>query len=391
MNLTLDAEECRFRDEVRGWLHGHVPRGPRPQEGRELAAFDQAWQRTQFDAGWAGINWPVEYGGRGLSLVQQLIWYEEYARARAPHAGTSFIGVAHAGPTLIASGSEALKQKHLRRILRGDETWCQGFSEPGAGSDLAAIRTRGVVDGDHLVVSGQKVWTSYAHLADVQELLVRTDPGSERHRGLSWVVCDMRTPGITVRPLRTISGRLHFCEVFYDEVRIPLAHVVGGLGNGWRVAMATLAWERGTAFVAEQVELARTVDELIAEARHATGPDGVRPAIAHEELATELAAARAGVRALRAMTVASVSRIAASGGVPGPEASMIRLYFSELLQRVRRLALQVAGPRAIETGDGQDGWGWSYVDGFRYTIAAGTSEIQRNIIGERILGLPRGR
>lgn len=390
MDLMLDAGERRFRDEVRGWLHEHVPRGPRPPEGPELAAFDQAWQRTQFDAGWAGINWPVEYGGRGLTLVQQLIWYEEYARARAPHVGVNFIGLAHAGPTLMDSGTEALRQQHLRRILRGDEIWCQGFSEPGAGSDLAALRTRGVVDGEHLVVSGQKIWTSFAHLADWQELLVRTEAGSERHRGLSWVICDMRAPGITVRPLRTMSGRLHFCEVFYDEVRIPLANVVGGLGNGWRVAMATLAWERGTAFVAEQVELARTVDQLVEEARHVTGPDGVRPAIAHEELATRLAAARAEVRALRAMTVASVSRIAASG-VPGPEASIIRLYFSELVQRVRRLALQVAGPRAIEAGSGHEGWGWSYVDGFRYTIAAGTSEIQRNIIGERILGLPRGR
>jgi alkylation response protein AidB-like acyl-CoA dehydrogenase len=390
MNLSLDTEELHFRDEVRSWLHEHAPRTARPSGGSELAAFDKAWQRTQFDAGWAGIHWPVKHGGRGLSLVQQLIWYEEYARAQAPHLGLNFIGLAHAGPTLIDCGSEGQAARHLRSILRGDEVWCQGFSEPGAGSDLAALRTRGVVDGDHLVITGQKIWTSFAHLADWQELLVRTDPTSERHRGISWVICDMRAPGVTVRPLRTICGQIHFCEVFYDQVRVPLTDVVGGVGNGWRVAMATLAWERGTAFVAEQVDLARTVDELIEEARQTTGSTGVRPAIAREELAIQLAAARAEVRALRAMTVASVSRISASG-TPGPEASIIRLYFSELLQRVRRLGLQVAGPRAIEVGSSHDGWGWSYVDGFRYTIAAGTSEIQRNIIGERVLGLPRGR
>ncbi|HYF20367.1 MAG TPA: acyl-CoA dehydrogenase family protein [Ramlibacter sp.] len=388
MNLTPDPEERRFREEVRTWLHANIPRQPRPVEGPEMAAFDQAWQRRQFDGGWAGIHWPVAYGGRGLSLVQQLIWYEEYARAEAPNLGSNFIGLQHAGPVLIDSGSEALKQHHLGRILRGEEIWCQGFSEPGAGSDLAALRTRGVVDGDDLVVTGQKIWTSYAHVSHVQELLVRTDPQAQRHRGLSWVVCDMKTPGITVRPLRTISGRIHFCEVFYDEARIPLTNVVGGLGNGWKVAMSTLAWERGTAFISEQVELARTVDHLVDEARRRTGPDGLRPALQHEELREQLAAARAEVRALRAMTVASVSRIGESG-MPGAEASIIRLYFSELNQRVRRLALRVLGPRAMETGNGYEGWGWSYVDAFRYTIAAGTAEIQRNIIGERVLGLPR--
>jgi alkylation response protein AidB-like acyl-CoA dehydrogenase len=388
MNLTPDAEERRFRDEVRTWLQAHIPREPRPVEGPGMAAFDQAWQRRQFDGGWAGIHWPVAYGGRGLSVLQQLIWYEEYALAEAPNLGSNFIGLQHAGPTLIDSGSEALKQRHLGRILRGEEIWCQGFSEPGAGSDLAALRTRAVVDGDHLVVTGQKIWTSYAHVSHVQELLVRTDPGAQRHRGLSWVVCDLTTPGITVRPLRTISGRVHFCEVFYDGARIPLANVVGGLNNGWRVAMSTLAWERGTAFISEQVELARMVDHLVEAARSRIGPDGERPAIEHDELREQLAAARAEVRALRSMTVASVSRIAQTG-IPGAEASIIRLYFSELLQRVRRLSLRVLGAQAMEAGAGFEGWGWSYVDAFRYTIAAGTAEIQRNIIGERILGLPK--
>lgn len=390
MDLTLDAGEAGFQAQVRAWLHDNVPRERRPEDSAEMAAFDSAWQKRQFDGGWAGISWPVECGGRGLSLVQQLIWYEEYARARAPHIGSNFIGLSHAGPTLIASAGETLKNRHLPAILRGEEIWCQGFSEPGAGSDLAALRTRAVVRDDGLVVNGQKTWTSFAHIAQYQELLVRTDPASEKHRGLSWVVCDMKTPGITVRPIRTMSGRLHFCEVFYDDVHIPLANVVGGVNNGWKVAMSTLAWERGTAFIAEQVELACAVDQLIGEARSATGPDGRRSALANEELAEQLAAARAEVRALRAMTIASVSRISETG-IPGPEASIIRLYFSELYQRVRKLALRIVGPASMDTGAGMEGWGWSYIDSFRYTIAAGTSQIQRNIIGERILGLPRAR
>jgi len=392
MDLKLDSSEKKFRDDVRSWLHDNVPREPRPADSAEMAAFDRAWQKKQREGGWAGINWPTEYGGRGLTLVQQLIWYEEYARAQAPHVGTSFIGLSQAGPTLILAGSEAQKAKHLPAILRGEEVWCQGFSEPGAGSDLAALQTRATISGDELIVSGQKIWTSYAHIADYQELLVRTDPASRRHRGLSWVICDMKTPGISVRPILTMSGRLHFCEVFFDEVRVPLSNVVGGLNNGWKVAMSTLAWERGTAFIAEQVDLSRVVDRLIEEARHALGPDGRRAAIAHEDLAENLAAARAEVRTLRAMTIASVSRIARTG-IPGPEASIIRLYFSELYQRVRKLALRIAGPNAMDAGGGSagEGWGWSYIDSFRYTIAAGTSEIQRNIIGEQILGLPRAR
>jgi alkylation response protein AidB-like acyl-CoA dehydrogenase len=390
MELRLNTHEAHFRDEVRSWLHDNTPRERRPPEGEEMARFDASWQRKQYDGGWAGINWPTEYGGRGLPLMQQLIWYEEYARAGAPHAGTSFIGLTHAGPTLIASAGDLLNAQHLPGILRGESIWCQGFSEPGAGSDLAALRTRGTVSGNELVVSGQKIWTSFAHLAQYQELLVRTDPDSTRHRGLSWVICDMKSPGISVRPIRTMSGRLHFCEVFYDDVRIALSNVVGGLGNGWQVAMSTLAWERGTAFITEQVELARAVDQLIEDARHSIGPDGRRTAIEHEDLAEQLAGVRAEVRALKAMTIASVSRIERTG-LPGPEASIIRLYFSEIYQRVRRLALRVVGPGVIDTGGAADGWGWSYIDSFRYTIAAGTAEIQRNIIGERILGLPRAR
>jgi len=393
MDLDLTDEEQAFREEARTWLREHLPTEPRPPEGREMREFDLAWQRTLYEGGWAGISWPTEYGGRGLSDIQQMIWYEEFARADPPFTlnnSCTFVGNLHGGPTLIACGDEQQKSTHLPRILRGEEVWCQGFSEPGAGSDLASLTTRGEIDGDELVVNGQKTWTSYAHVADFQELLVRTDPTAPKHKGISWVICDMRTPGIEVREIRTMSHVTDFCEVFYDDVRIPLANVVGGLNNGWRTAMSTLSFERGTAFMADQVELAATVERLISEARTRTGPDGRRPAIADEELARRLATARAEVAALRAMTIAGISRNARTD-VPGPEGSMIRLFHGELHQRVYQLALDVIGHDALRLTpvDGDGVWTGPYLQSFAYTIGGGTTDIQRNIVGERVLGLPR--
>ena len=263
MNLDLTAEERAFREEARTWLRDHLPTEERPPEGAEMREFDLAWQRTLYDGGWAGINWPTEYGGRGLTDIQQMIWYEEFAKADPPFTlnnSCTFVGNLHGGPTLIVNGDEEQKGTYLPRILRGEEVWCQGFSEPGAGSDLAGLSTRAEIDGDELVVTGQKTWTSYAHVADVQELLVRTDPIAPKHKGITWVICDMRTPGIEIREIRTMSHVTDFCEVFYDEVRIPLKNVVGGINNGWRTAMSTLSFERGTAFMADQVELASTVE-----------------------------------------------------------------------------------------------------------------------------------
>ena len=393
MNLDLTAEEQAFRDEARTWLREHLPTEPRPPEGREMREFDLAWQRTLYDGGWAGISWPTEYGGRGLTDIQQMIWYEEFAKADPPFTlnnSCTFVGNLHGGPTLIACGDEEQKSTHLPRILRGEEVWCQGFSEPGAGSDLASLTTRGVVDGDELVVNGQKTWTSYAHVADFQELLVRTDPSAPKHKGISWVICDMRTPGIEVREIRTMSHVTDFCEVFYDDVRIPLSNVVGGMNNGWRTAMSTLSFERGTAFMADQVELAATVERLIEEAKVRTGPDGRRPAIQDEELARRLATARAEVAALRSMTITGISRNARTG-MPGPEGSMIRLFHGELHQRVYQLGLDVIGPDALRltTVDGEGVWTGPYLQSFAYTIGGGTTDIQRNIVGERVLGLPR--
>jgi alkylation response protein AidB-like acyl-CoA dehydrogenase len=379
MEIRFSASEEVFRAEARAWLAANVPAAPRPAELRARAEYDRAWQRRMHDAGWAGIAWPREYGGRGASLMEQLVWYEEYARAGAPDISTLFVGLNHAGPTLIACGSDAQKREHLPRILRGDVIWCQGFSEPNAGSDLASLQTRALVDGDALVVTGQKIWTSFAHVAEFQELLVRTDPEAPRHRGITWVICPMRAPGIEIRPITTLTGESDFCEVFYDGVRIPLANVVGALNDGWRVAMATLSFERGTAFLSEQVRLARRVDELVATARAAG-------ALADDELVRRLARARAEVAAMRAMSYRSIS-LAARTGMPGAEASLIRLFFSELVQRIDLLTMDILGPAAVAEPASRPTV--AYLAGLAQTIGGGTKDIQRNIIAERGLGLPR--
>ena len=391
MDIRFSAAEEAFRAAARAWLEANVPRGSRPA-GADLRArrdYDLAWQRRMFEGGWAGVSWPREFGGRGASLMEQVIWYEEYARAGAPEITTTFVGLNHAGPTLIACGSEEQKAYHLPRILRGDVVWCQGFSEPNAGSDLASLQTRAVFDGAELVVSGQKIWTSFGNVAEFQELLVRTDPEAPRHRGISWVICAMDSPGIDVRPITTLTGDQHFCEVFYDQVRIPLRNVVGQLHDGWRVAMATLGFERGTAFLSEQIRLARRLEDLAALARSVPGPRAGR-AIDDDEIGRRLALVRAEVAALRAMTYRSVS-LAVRTGVPGAEASIIRLFFSELVQRIDLLALDILGPAAVERCEGSPAarWADSYLAGLSQTIGGGTKDIQRNIIGDRVLGLPR--
>jgi alkylation response protein AidB-like acyl-CoA dehydrogenase len=390
VDLDFSPAQRDFREEVRTWLAEHKPDGPRPSDPDGLRAYDTAWQRTQYDGGWAGISWPGEYGGRGLSLLEQLIWYEEYGRAALSSMDSTFVGLNHAGPTLIQCATPEQKAAHLPPILRGDVLWCQGFSEPGAGSDLASLRTRAVIDGDELVVSGQKIWTSSASVADWQELLVRTEPSAPRHQGISWVICDMHSPGIEVRPIQSMDRESEFCEVFYDEVRIPRGNVVGELNDGWRVAMSTLSFERGTAFTAGQVRLAATVEHLIELAGQRPGPLRRGTALADESLAVQLATARAEVAALRAMTYAVISR-SARQGTPGPEGSIVKLYFSEIEQRVARLSMDVLGPDSLRFVSRwlPGGWTGDYLRTYAATIGGGTSEIQRNIIGERVLGLPR--
>ena len=383
MDIQFSPDEQRFREECRDWLRANVPAERRPMDAADAIHFDKAWQRRLFDAGWAGINWPVEYGGRGFSIVQQVIWLEEYAKAHAPWIGANFVGVNHGGPTLIMNASEAQKLWHLPRILKGEAIWCQGFSEPGAGSDLAGIRTTGRIEGDELVINGSKIWTSFAHVADWQELVLRTEPDSRRHAGLSWAICDMHAPGIEIRPIRKMSGQVEFAQVFYDDVRIPLANVVGGPGNGWRVAMSTLSFERGTGFIADQVKQSQEIDDLLERAR-ASG------AIRDDRIAGQLAQMRAEVAALRAMTYRNISEVVRSGQ-PGPEASVIRLFTSELGQRLEAMALLLAGDAILDFEYGDDDLVADYLRGFAATIAGGSAQIQRDIIAERLLGLPKSR
>ena len=366
-----------FRQEARTWLAANVPAEPPPEDGPASRDFVLGWQKKQAQGGWAGINWPKELGGRGLSVMEQIVWFEEYARAGAPTPlNASFVGLNHAGPTLYACGTEAQKAEHLPKILGGDVIWCQGFSEPGSGSDLASLKTRGEVQGDTLVINGQKTWSSFADIADVQELLIRTDPTAKTGQALSWVICPMDTPGITVRPIRTMAGVLKYCEVFYDDVRIPLANVVGGLNNGWATAMSTLSFERGTAALALLIAATLQVEKLLA----ACPAD--RP-----QMRSRLARLRAEGQSIRAMNY----RLALDSEQSTPDASgsMVRLAFAEFSQRVTAAAIDLYGIDAPQVV-GSHGWAHDYLDAFSETIAGGTAEIQRNIIAERVLGLPKG-
>jgi alkylation response protein AidB-like acyl-CoA dehydrogenase len=366
-----------FRSAARQWLLANVPAQPPPEDGSASRDYVLAWQRTQAQGRWAGIAWPKEFGGRGLSVLEQIIWFEEYARAGAPSPlNASFVGLNHAGPTLIACGTPEQKAFHLSKILAGDVIWCQGFSEPGAGSDLAGLRTRGRVEGHELVIDGQKIWSSFADIADWQELLIRTDPAAKTSAALSWVACPMNLPGITVRPIRTMAGPRKYCEVFYDSVRVPLCNVVGGLNNGWATAMSTLSFERGTAALALLIGLALKVEKLLA----ACPAD--RP-----ELRMRLARLRAEGASIRAMTYRFA--LDSERAVPDASGSIIRLSFAEFAQRVTAAALDLYGLDAPEVV-GMHGWGHDYLDAFSETIAGGAAEIQRNIIAERVLGLPKG-
>jgi alkylation response protein AidB-like acyl-CoA dehydrogenase len=385
MDLTFTKDDANFREDARTWLRQNLPTERRPHSGQALRDFDTDWQRRQFEGGWAGVSWPKEYGGLGLPLVRQLIWYEEYARSGAPDNHLCFVALNHGGPTLIARGNDDQKRYHLPKILSGEVIWCQGFSEPNAGSDLASLKTRARIDGDHLVVNGSKIWTSHGHLSDWQELLVRTDPDAPKHKGISWVICDMKTPGITLRPIEimTSPNQVHFVQCFYDDVRIPLANVVGELNDGWNVAMSTLGFERGTAQIKDQIRYAFLVEHMIQEARKRLGSDCP---LSRDEIGARLAQLRADMAAARAMTYMVVSR--AEAGLQGSESSLMRAMVGEVQQRARRLALDVLGPDMLENPEDND-WVYYYLRSFSITIAAGTAQIQRNIIGERVLGLPR--
>lgn len=381
-----DADEA-FRKELRTWLDQAVPAyGPPPPPGDWEArrAYDTGWQRELHDAGYAGLNWPTEFGGRGLPVSQQLVYLEEYAASGAPYVGINFVGNAHAGPTLIAEGSDEQRRYHLPRILRGETVWCQGFSEPGAGSDLASLRTRAVREGDEYVVSGQKIWSTRAHVADWCELLVRTDPDAPKHKGISWLILDMRLPGIEVRPMRTIDGQSHFCEVFLDEVRVPVANRVGAENDGWRVTNVTLRFERGTAFAQHIITLRSQLRRLAALPGAPIDDAGFIRRIGRLDARAE---------GLWRMTQRCVTE-AEAAGVPSPLGSAVKLGYSELGQEIARLGVEILGRRALGTAGAETTEAevvHDYLWSFQNTIAAGTSQIQRNLVAERILGMPKGR
>ncbi|MEU6950025.1 acyl-CoA dehydrogenase family protein [Streptomyces sp. NPDC046316] len=377
MDLADGAAEEEFRARLREWLAGVLPTlppKPDPLDWPGRRSYDCGWQRRLYDAGYADVHW-------GASPTQRLIFLEETERAGAPYVGANFVGLLHAGPTVAAEGTPEQRERWLPPVLRGDEVWCQGFSEPDAGSDLASLRTRAVRDGDAYVVSGSKIWTSHAEVADWCELLVRTDASGSKHRGITWLAMPMDAPGITVRPLRTLAGSTEFAEMFLDEVRVPVANRVGEENDGWRVTMVTLSFERGTAFVGEVVACRRVLAELAGAARkNGTWDDpGVR---------RRLGRLSAEFRALWRLTQWNVSEAEATGGVPGIGGSVFKLRYSHARQELYDTAAAVLGPDALDLGRE---WNLDRLSSLSYTIAAGTSQIQANIVAERILGLPKGR
>ncbi|WP_405871748.1 acyl-CoA dehydrogenase [Streptomyces sp. NBC_00005] len=377
MDLSYTPQEEEFRARLREWL-GKVlvtlPPKPSPDNWPARRAYDLGWQRMLYDAGYADVHWDA-------SPTTRMLFLEETEKAGAPYVGANFVGLLHAGPTIAAEASAEQRARWLPPILRGEEVWCQGFSEPDAGSDLAALRTRARRDGDDYVVSGSKIWTSHAEVADWCELLVRTDPEAPKHRGITWLALPMDAPGITVRPLRTLAGSAEFAEVFLDEVRVPVANRVGDENDGWRVTMVTLSFERGTAFVGEVVACRRVLGELAAEARKNGRWDD--PA-----LRRRLGRLNAEFRALWRLTQWNVSEAEAGSGVPGAGGSVFKLRYSHARQELYDAAADVLGPRSLDL-DGP--WMPDRLSSLSYTIAAGTSQIQQNIVAERILGLPKGR
>ncbi|MEX1217451.1 MAG: acyl-CoA dehydrogenase family protein [Acidimicrobiales bacterium] len=395
VHLRDSESESRFRSELRAWLREAVASVPSPPSTSDWAGrreFDERWQKVLFDASYAGINWPADYGGRGATPTEHLIFLEESAKAKSPDVGVGFVGQMHAGPTLIAEGTEAQKSHHLTGILNGTHAWCQGFSEPGSGSDLASLRTRAFRDGDDYVITGQKIWTSHAMTADYCELLVRTDPNEERHRGISWLILPMDLEGIEVRPLVTIHGSTEFAELFLDEVRVPVANLVGAENDGWRVANVTLSFERGTGFVGELLDTKTVFLDLIriAKIRKRKGVS----LWDDDAIQSEIGVIGAEIDALWAFTKRNVSQ-----GARGPMAmgsgSAFKVAFASLQHRLGDLVLRVLDRSSLALDDLADnhsnGLVHSKLHAFAISLGGGTTQIQQNIIAERVLGLPRER
>ncbi len=398
MDFGLSEREEGFRRELREWLGRNLPEHRKrfPPSDDELTfhpdkSFDSslAWHKRLHAGGWVGIHWPKEYGGRGASLVEQMIFAEEMIGAGAP-PGVNMIGLTMVGPAVIHHGTEAQKARWLSPVLSADEIWCQGFSEPGAGSDLANLSTRAVLDGDHFVVNGQKVWTSNAHRSHHCILLVRTDPQAPKHKGISCLLVDMKSPGITIRPLVQITGDAEFTEVFFDQVRVPKANLLGVLNGGWDVAITVLMHERMA--IGNTVILHQYIDRVLDLARRWPRAGGA--ASADQVLRQALAQVYIEGRALRLTGLRYVTR-QLRGAAPGPEGSVLKLAFTDTYKKMAEAATQILGP-AHQLWRGEPGapdggrWAFQTLFALRFGIAGGTTEIQKNIVGERILGLPKG-
>lgn len=396
MDFAYSEHELEFRDQLRAWLQEHLPAGWgesvfEPADEDERAQFRLDWERELYRGGWNGINWPTKYGGRGATLIEQAIFAEEMANAKAPD-GLNIIGRNLVGTTLLRHGTEAQRERFLPKILSGEEVWCQGFSEPNAGSDLASVRCQAVREGDVFVVNGQKIWTSFAQYAQWCILLARTDPQAAKHQGISFLLVDMRSPGISIRPLRQISDEREFNETFFDNVRVPVANLVGELNGGWRIAMTTLAYERGPEdALARQIRFKQEMGRLLRALAEATpgGAGGIDDPVINDKLAKAIAE----LEIMRLNCLRSFSQ-SIRGKPRGPESSMLKLYWSHAAQNLYETALEALGPVApLTRGDplaAADGrFQLSYLQSRAFTIYSGTSEIQRNIIAERVLGLPK--
>ena len=387
MDLGLTPSELEFRDQLRAWLKDNLPPKMVKTADNTTAYYDylKDWQRKLYEGGWAGISWPKEYGGRGASFIEQAIFQEEMAIADAPERmGT--IGQGLVGPTIIAVGTEEQKKRYLPKILSGEEVWCQGFSEPNAGSDVAGLETKATRDGDDFIINGQKIWTSYAHIAEQCLLIVRTDPSAPKHKGITSFLVDMKTDGISVRPLKMMSGDSGFNEMFFTNVRGPSKYVIGKVNEGWGVAITALANERANLGTGLYVTFKRNLDAMIAQARKLKR--GGRPVIEDPVVRQRLAQAYVDLEVLRLNTTRSLSMLSKTGA-PGPEGSIQKLYWSELNQRMAQIAMEVLGPYGQLSDYDNGRWAYMYLRSRGNTIEAGTSEIQRNIIAQRVLGLPR--
>lgn len=395
MDLSYSPEEERFRDRVRDFFAANLPpgwiEGKRPP-GVGSLEFLRDWQRRLYANGFLGLAWPKEFGGLGASQIEMAIFNEESARVRAPGA-LNAIGLSMVGPTIISHGTPEQKERYLSKILSADEIWCQGYSEPNAGSDVASLKTRAELKGDEFVVNGHKVWTTLAHVSQWCMLIARTDPDAPKHRGISCLLIDMKTPGVTVKPLRQMTGESEFNEMFFDDVRVPRTNLLGPLNEGWRVATTTLMNERGTSALASVMRYRIVFDEIVDLARQ-TIRSG-RPANEDPVLRQQLAQFHVDLEMMRFTAYRTFSKIL-RGGDPGPVGSISKLAWSELNQRMMEFVMALEGPssqlmrgspHAVQGGR----WQHHFLRSRANTIEAGTSEIQRNIIAERVLGLPKSR